>query len=464
MIVRPSVVTTLALAAVVASTFFLGRRVEERAVAARLAAIKATALVAPTPAASAKLAPPSYEELRAIDVLALPFGDFYEALRSAPSEARSKWAGEVEHMPPGPRRTAAVMGFYKLLIQFDPAFAIKSIREIQDKGVRNLALEAAVDAVPGFAIANLAEVMSELYKEPGGHTRNYYEELIEQWTDLDPAAVARFEEQHRRADELHPVSTDVISNWAQLDPKAAKEWLDTRDEWKSPEYRRAFVSGWYESDRPAAISYVLAHAEEREARQSLGDILRGLYLDAKDEARKFVEDLPNDTTRRAAFRAGFENMILDEVEDGGDPTLSPRAVGEWMVEYPPAYWKGRLKELFKWSRRHPQEMIEWVEQQPLEIRDAVAAEYMPPYEMPAPDALGAVLRVSDPSLRDQMLAALYRHAEATSGELRNAIATAPLSTEQREHLLGILANVESQSNDPPAEEPLSDFYGYGSEK
>jgi len=451
----------LALAGVTLTAFFAGRHIEAEALAAKT---MAGSLTAPTSSATAKPERPSYHELRATDLFALSFADFYEALRSAPAEARKKWAAEVEHMPPGPRRTAAVMGFYKLLIQFDPAAAIKSIREIQDKRVRNLALEAAVDAVPGFAMADLAAVMAELYKEPGGHTRSYSSELIEQWMDLDPAAVARFDEKHRRADESHPVSPDVISNWAQLDPKAAKEWLDTRDEWRTPEYRRAFISGWYESDRAAAVSYVLAHATEPDTRQSLGTILRGLYYDAKDEARKFIEDLPDDGLRHAAFRAAFENIFYDEVEESGEPALAPRAIAEWMVEFPPAYWKGRLKEVFKRSQKPPREMISWVEQQPLAIQDAVAAEYTPPSETPAVDGLGAVLQVADPGLRDQMLAALFRHAEASSDEFRDAIAKAPLSTEQREHVLEVLANVESQPNDLPDEEPMSDFYGYGSEK
>jgi hypothetical protein len=432
----------LALAGVALTAFFVGRHVEAEALAAKT---MAGPLTAPTSSATAKPERPSYHELRATDLFALSFADFYEALRSAPAEARKKWAAEVEHMPPGPRRTAAVMGFYKLLIQFDPAAAIKSIREIQDKRVRNLALEAAVDAVPGFAMADLAAVMAELYKEPGGHTRSYSYELTEQWMDLDPAAVARFEEQHRRADESHPVSTEVISNWAQLDPKAAKEWLDSRDEWKSPEYRRAFIDGWYESDRAAAVNYVLAHASETDMRDSVGNILRGLYHDAKDEARKFVEALPDDRIRRAAFRAAFENIIYDEVEDGGDAALSPRAVAEWMVEFPPAYWKGRLQEVFKWSRKPPREMISWIEKQSPAIQNTVAADYTPPWNASAADVLNAVLEVPDLRLRDQLLEGVFRRFyDRPLEDLQEAIAKAPLSAEQRDHVLQLMADVESR--------------------
>jgi hypothetical protein len=286
-------------------------------------------------------------------------------------------------------------------------------------------------------------------------------ELIEQWMDLDPAAVARFEEEHAKGDRSHPVSTGVISNWAELDPKAAREWLDNRDEWKTPEYRSAFISGWYESDRPAAVSYVLAHASEAEMRDSMGNILRGLYNDAKDEARKFIEALPDDRIRRAAFRAAFENIMYDEVEDGGEPAFSPRAVAEWMVEFPPGHWKGRLQEVFKWSRKPPREMISWIQQQPPEIRDIVAADYTPPWKAPATEVLNAVLEVADPRLRDQLLEGLFKRSYDTPLEdIREAIAKAPLSAEQRAHVLQVMADVDSQPTKAPDEEAND----YGSEK
>jgi hypothetical protein len=442
MVVRPGVFAALVLGAVAAGSFFIGRKVELTAAAART---RSAVVPAPNSATTAKPLPISYASLRAIDVTAFSFSDFYEALRSAPNEAREKWAAELEQMPSGPRRTAAVLGFYKLLIQFDPALAISTIREIQDKGVRNIALEGAANTVPGFAMEQLAAAMAELYEEPTGHSRSYLSELIEQWMDLDPAAVARFEKEHSKGDRSHPVSTEVISNWAQLDPKAAREWLDKHDEWKTPEYQRAFINGWYETDRPAAVSYVLAHASETEMRDSVGNILRGLYYDAKDEARKFIEALPDDRIRRAAFRVAFENIIYDEVEDGGEPAFSPRAVAEWMVEFPPAYWKGRLQEVFKWSRKPPREMISWIQQQSPEIRDIVAADYTPPWKATAADALNAVLEVADPRLRDQLLEGLFRRSYDTPlQDIREAIAKAPLSGEQRAHVLQLMADVESR--------------------
>jgi hypothetical protein len=457
MVVRPRVLAAVALAGIAASAFFVGRRVEEAAVAAKMSS---SVVQAPSASATPVSQGPSYQQLRAADVLALPFTDFYEALRSAPGEARKQWAVELEQMPAGPHRTAAVIGFYKLLIQFDPTLAIKTIREIKENGIRNLALEAAVDTVPGFAMEELALAMTQLYEHPTGHTRDYFDELMEQWMNVDPAAVIRFGEQHKDPRVPYGDSPETISTWAEIDPKAAKEWLDAHDHWKTAEYRRAFISGLYESDRPAAISYVLTHASEPDERDSLGNILRGLYYDSKDEARKFIEALPNDRIRHAAFRAAFENRMYDEVEDGGDPNSSPRATADWMIEFPSAYWKGRLKDVFRWSGKPPQEMISWIEGQPPSIRDLVAAEYTPPFGSSAVDAFNAILKVADPRLRDQLLKATLPRSGEGIDDLHDAIANAPLSVEQRAHILQLRAEVDARPREDQ-EEPLAD---YGSEK
>src|SRR5436305_8523972 len=187
MVARPGLIAALALGAIAAASFSIGRKVELTAAAA-----KTTSTALPAPGLSATPKPLPYQDLHAIDVIALSFADFYEALRSAPNEARKKWAVELEQMPAGPRRTAAVTGFYKLLIQFDPELAIRTIREIQDARIRNIALAGAADTVPGFAMEKLAAAMAELYEEPTGHSRSYLSELIEQWMDLDPAARGPF--------------------------------------------------------------------------------------------------------------------------------------------------------------------------------------------------------------------------------------------------------------------------------
>ena len=319
---------------------------------------------------------PRYRQLVALELLKLPFAEFYEALRSAPSEARKKWASEVETMPEGPRRIAAVSAFYKLLVQFDPIMASRTISEIKDERLQGLALECAVDAAPGFAMPMMADLCLSFKRG-----RGKLWEVLGEWMLIDAPAVARFMDDHPDPDDdwgLLP--RELISTWASLDPKTAKEWMEEKGGSDVPENRRAFIEGWYENDRAAAIAYVLAHADNPALRDSIGDALRSLYYDSKDEARKFIEALPEDATRHAAFKAAFEYSLLGEEEDTGEPKSTPRVLGDWLTEFPPAYWKGTLGQVFKWSRTAPETMLAWVEQQPLAIREAVAAEYTPPFQ------------------------------------------------------------------------------------
>jgi hypothetical protein len=96
MIIRPIALVTVLLAGVAVSGCLIGRRVEEAALAAERSA---SIVRAPAPSVTSTPGPPSYQELQASDVLALRFSDFYEALRSAPGEARRQWAAELEQVP-----------------------------------------------------------------------------------------------------------------------------------------------------------------------------------------------------------------------------------------------------------------------------------------------------------------------------------------------------------------------------
>ena len=89
-------------------------------------------------------------------------------------------------------------------------------------------------------------------------------------------------------------------------------------------------------------------------------------------------------------------------------------------------------------------MLAWVEQQPLAIREAVAAEYTPQFEKKVTEALTPVLQVSDPLLRDQLLRAFFEHMDAVPDDARAALTTAPISAEQKNHGLQIIEAVEAE--------------------
>ncbi|MFZ1219229.1 MAG: hypothetical protein WAO00_08045 [Chthoniobacterales bacterium] len=438
---------TIALSALAVSAFFTGRAIEERTLLVQMRSKRGAALLAPT----AIPAPPMpHGQLAVADIFALPFSNFYEALRSAPGDARQKWAGELATMPEGPRRRATISGFYKLLVQFDPAAAAKAIGEIEDEALLRLALSGAVNAAPGFALPKMAELSLRLQDRVHGK-RDYLSDVVRDWAAIDAPATARFIDDHEAFEDFRDAGRSfttryVISSWAAVDPKAAREWIERTRDWEhSSDTREAFIEGWYENDRAAAVSYTLTNVEDPRMDAAIGAVVCNLYYDSNEEAVKFIEQLP-ENKRRDAIGHAFYNLILGTEEDTGDTALTPRAVASWMIRFPPAYWKDALGRVFQRNWPGDEEVLSWIQQQPPSIRDAAAAEYSPPFEKSTSESIMPVLQIVDPVLRDQLLRAVVKNRGPNSKEAKAIVTAAPLSSEQKNHLLDIMAAAETEKD------------------
>jgi hypothetical protein len=373
-------------------------------------------------------------------------------LRSAPGEARKQWANELMTMPEGPRRTAAVSGFYKLLVQFDPDAAIEAIREIEDVRLQSIALGAAVNGAPGFAMPQIAELSLSLQDRTSTRSnRDYVSDILGEWMLIDVSAVAKFIEEHPNTDSLESYDTFGIRQilhyrlayvWAELDPKAARQWIEKNGDWDSS-VRESFVEGWFENDPKAAVSYVLANVDDPGMLGEIGAVVRGLYYDSREQAAKFIESLP-ENKRRDALSEAFRRLSLGgDGEETGD-VLTQRAVADWMIAFPPAYWKGTIGGLFGATRPGLDDMLSWIQQLPPDRRETVAAEYTPPFWKSTSEAIIGVLQMPDPVLRDQLFRATLQNQDRALVEARNAIASAPISSEQKNHLFQMVAAAEAE--------------------
>ncbi|HEX4630854.1 MAG TPA: hypothetical protein VH188_07790 [Chthoniobacterales bacterium] len=413
--------------------------------------------------------PPSHRQLAVAEILALPFPEFYEALRAAPGEARQKWAAELEKIPPGPQRRSAVKGFYKLLVQFDPKTASTIVSEITDKDLQSLAVSALVDAAPGFAMRDMAELILHLSTKETEVSNSfadvmkerqpsyYFGDVISEWISIDPAAVARFYDEHPKPNGQELFFNDyreVIIAWAAIDPKAARDWME-----KSPtqieEVYDGFISGWYINDPAAAVSYVLSHATEPILGTAVSGTLSELYLDSKDEAKKFIEALPDGKARHDAIQHAFASMArAGTAEETGEPERTPRVVAEWVTQFPPDYWNGTLRETFeRWTEGPPEEVVAWIQSQSPEIEAFLANEYKRPLNKTATEAITTIVQFAEPNLRDQLITAMFRNADQSLDQDKDSIAAASFPPEQKNHLLQIIARVEAEkSSNQNAEE------------
>jgi hypothetical protein len=434
----------MAVAVVVLAAFFTGRTVEQSALAAKARSNSCSPLRPPTVIDGPSI---SHQQLAAADIFALPFADFYEALRAAPGEAREKWAADLAAMPESPRRRAAISGFYKLLVQFDPEAAAKAVGAIKDEKSLRLALGAAVDAAPGFALPLMAELTFSLQDRTTGK-RDYVTDVLLQWAQIDPGAAIRFIENHKEMPEdarrgtRAYTETLVISSWAALDPKAALEWIERNEETVGYEDREALVEGWYENDRVAAVAYTLAHVEDREMSSAIGAIVRNLYYDSKQEAAKFIEGLP-ENKRPDAFKEAFRHIILRDEESTGEAALTPEAVASWMIEFPPAYWQGALGRLFGNDEKSSADLLSWIQQLPPRVREAAAGEYFAAFDKSPSEKIAPVLQIADPVLRDRLFSAMMENRSLEFDEARTAVTESPLSVEQKRHFLEIVAAVKA---------------------
>jgi hypothetical protein len=114
-----------------------------------------------------------------------------------------------------------------------------------------------------------------------------------------------------------------------------------------------------------------------------------------------------------------------------------------MTQFPPSYWREHLSGVLGyWNTGPPQEIFFWIEQQPIEIRGAVAAEYKKPTGKDTVETVGAILQFARIDLRDQLLAAMFQNSIGSSWQMIDEVEKSSLSAEQKRTVLEIAAKVE----------------------
>ena len=152
----------------------------------------------------------------------MPFSELYDVLRSASREQLLAWARDLERMPRGPRQRAAVTAYYKSLIQVDHRAAIEAVFQAENLNMRDVAIDALLKAAPESIWGDLAEMMVRLPYQGRGA---YREDVIWNWSRVDPEAASQFIESHpfsakKRTEDDRLFS--LLCNWPNIDPAAAQ--------------------------------------------------------------------------------------------------------------------------------------------------------------------------------------------------------------------------------------------------
>jgi len=442
--------------AVFATGSFIGGRQLEMSRSPNQLGIR-TAIREPSPSA-----PPTsdYRQLHVTDLLREPFPKFYEALRVAPPAARLEWGQEREKLPNGRQKTAAVRGFYKLLVQLDPVAAIDAVEKSHD----STALEAIVGAAPQWALPQLAEMIIKMPREvqdraEGGQHDDYDAVILGEWIDIDPEAVARFIDQHdtepeeegydRRNGKYSYERSEILGNWTAIDPRAAKAWAQRNQDKLPDDALRSYLYGWLTFDRPSAIKYILDHAEDPKLEDVINALASELFDQSRDEAEAFIKKLPTAKQRAKACYGIAQHSWNNALEDPTDTLHASRSVAEWLLHFPDEEWDGSFTEFISLWAEGPEDFCAWIQQQPPELRDKLATQLHVTEVDDLEKTARAVFTVADPALQQRMLRGLCTQVSGPTDETVAAIRRMSLAPGQQQRLVSLVEDIAAASQ--PAE-------------
>ena len=386
-----------AVIAVACASFLSGRQFPQRVT---MTGTLATAVNAQQNSETERKEAPPAPELSRINIAnigAVGFEHAYDLVRTAPPEQWTSWSQQLQAMSTGPARSTAVASFFKLLVQIDPKAAVDLALGLTKRDVRDIATRAISTAAPANSFPEVARLIGALEVGRGNGT-----DLVIAWSQTDPVAAGRFVQQYPKAVEDYSVAA-LASNWAALDPAAAKIWLERLDpERVTPSVVVGFVRGWFEADRLAAVNYVVQNQSREDFKAALRDIGYTLFAESPAAASAFVRQLEN---------ANALDAVLDEVANSSrgrvdeQKTLESDVIVRWMLTFSEEQWRDHLGTVLStWNQADPRAVDAWFTQLPLPLRDQVAASFWKGFDSGDPQsAFVAGLSITDRALREKTL-------------------------------------------------------------
>lgn len=389
------------------------------------------------------------------DVVKMPFRDTYALFKAASEETLRSYFIELQQRRPKPTRQAALVAFLKTLIHVNPGLTAQLISGLK-KEDRWPAMYAIREASPPRGMQAVAEVLLSFDRsEISSCSWDMLAETLDDWGKNDPLALKEFLETHRDRD-VDRYFPKLIRNWAAYDPEAAQRWMaeavrnhpppppgdeNLGDGWTATigEMGIAWIEGFLENDRDAAVNYVLEHAEEPSVKGAINPFAADLFTMSPDQARDFLERLPLE-----ARLAGLEGVARKAdpfvLSDATDNTTSPKFVAEWMLKSFPEDWQGSFENVLReWKYGNAQELFGWMANLPAGTREAAIRRF-PTYvsdEKPSED-FDLIMQALDPVVRDGLLEVLARGTTLNGKMLLGVLGKSHLPASQKAYLAGLI--------------------------
>jgi hypothetical protein len=368
------------------------------------------------------------------NIAKVPFAELYETLRRVPTQVRIEWLRQIEQVPEGPRKIAALCGFLRALVQLDPTQAGDLV--VQLKRHRSPAMEAVISAALPSAMPEFANMLLKL--PPAVRTYGLADHLalaIEDWAQIDPKAVAKFLDAHKEL-PIQDYDSALLRTWAGINAAAAWKWLEAHSRKISPFAREWWLNGWFSADPEGAIRYALSHVNDANFSNAIASLAPELFQQDQRKAREFIVHLPTTELRQSALSRIadlWSPLSLDE--------WSPRSAAGFIVQFPPAEWPENFSKLMgRWRDTAAAELVAWIAQLPPQSQ-AHAIDLFPAASSVEPEEdFLPLLQVGDSNVRSKLLQQMLKQLGlGTQLSPKEALARLNLSQKQKAELAALLA-------------------------
>jgi hypothetical protein len=434
--VRRIVVAVTVLTVIIAS--FMGGRFAEREVQRR---------------SNPQVAEPGSGNQASIRKIATAsFGESWGLMRSATSAQRKTWARELEQLPAGTRRNAAIESFYKVWVEAEPTEAVHAVETIRDKQLQSLAFYAMAGAAADSALPHIVELENRLDYRTNDFSPS---SVFARWAAADPKTAARFLTAHPMAGS--PRFFDVAYSWATTDPTRVGEWVINLKlpPLHDPKYPRMYdrrrldatrglFLGWLDKDWRSAAAFAAAHPNDPDVNQAIGEFGRVLFTRSHEDAKEFIQSLPDENTQRAALVDLVEYMrrviVLSEggdEEEPKEPEIDCKDIAPWLVTLPPNLWIDHVGDIFQcWDEIDRSRAQAWLLALPSAARSKAIADYCvsAPIEN-AGRVLDLMTLVNDSNTQNELLQKFVNHVSDDPSKARAKIAALPLTPDQKQMLM-----------------------------
>jgi hypothetical protein len=268
---------------------------------------------------------------------------------------------------------------------------------------------------------------------------------------MDPVAASHFVEEHRFSGGITLPGDDydrvvsLLSNWGEIDPAAARNWIEADASRQTEDAFRAFLTSWGRVDRVAAIDYAVANAHEPKFKAAINELVYQFVRSVKDDGTRLIVLLPPEQGIAAVENTARITTADDTHDFPADYQRPLEEVARWMVSLPVEFWNESIGIVAQeWLARDAVSATAWFDQLRPDLRDVAivnSCHAAMSSHRAADEVITVGLTISDRRLRDTALGELVRSLQTTvpgAASATERVSEIPISEEQKAYLLGFL--------------------------